>query len=223
MSVYRQLIQLVKENKVFYAGYSLFLSSGLLLLAVVEKEQLFIKMNSWQFATADALAPWLTHLGDGLFAVVFLLLFSLFNYRLALTALLCFASVLLLTQLGKLLIFEDALRPMAYFEAQGKSIRTIDGVQLHSHNSFPSGHAASVFALFSFFALRLTAKKWGIPLLIAAILIAYTRVYIAQHFFGDVLAGSLVGVLTVLSITAALDAYYLRHPAAWHRKGLLVK
>ncbi len=219
----KQLMQLIKQNKVFYLGYGLFLSSGLLIHAWVGKDQLFIYMNSWQLSIVDAIAPWLTHLGDGLFALLFLLVFALFNYRLALTALLCFVAVLLLTQLGKLFIFEDALRPFAYFEAKGQVIRTIAGVKVHAHNSFPSGHSASAFALFSFFALRLRDKKWGLPLLLGAVLIAYTRVYIAQHFFGDVLAGSLVGVLTVLGMTALLDAHYDRHPAAWHQKGLLVK
>jgi len=216
-------VQLLRENKAFYLAYLVFLVTGLLAVAVWGKEPLFLQMNLWHHAYADVVAPWLTHLGDGLFAVGFLLIFLLTNYRLALTALLCFATVLLLTQMGKLLIFEDALRPFAYFETKGIAIRTIDGVKVHSNNSFPSGHAASVFALFSFFALRLRSKKWGLPLLLAALLIAYTRVYIAQHFYGDVLAGSLIGMLTVLTITAALDAFYQRHPAAWHRKGLLLK
>jgi membrane-associated phospholipid phosphatase len=219
----RHVKQLIKQNKVFYTGYGLFISSGLLLLGLVGKDQLFLQMNNWQLTFADALAPWLTHLGDGLFALLFLFVFALFNYRLAFTALLCFVSVLLITQVGKQFIFDDALRPFAYFEAKGQAIRTIAGVKVHAHNSFPSGHSASVFALFSFFALRLNNKQWGLPLLLVAVLIAYTRVHIAQHFFGDVLAGSLVGVLSVLTITAALDAYYERHPAAWHQKGLLVK
>ena len=218
-----QFLQLISANRPFYLAYAAFLMSGLLFLAALGKEPLFLEMNRWQHPIADGVAPWLTHLGDGLFALAFLLVFLLFNYRLALTALLCFAAVLLLTQTGKLLLFEDALRPFAYFQAKGVNIRIIEGVKVHAHNSFPSGHAASVFALFSFFALRLKEKRWGVPLLLAAVLIAYTRVHIAQHFYGDVLAGSLLGILTVLTITAALDAFYLRHPAAWHRKGLLIK
>jgi membrane-associated phospholipid phosphatase len=219
----RHFLQLLGANRSFYLAYAAFLMSGLLVLAVLGKDPLFLKMNRWQHPLADGIAPWLTHLGDGLFALGFLVIFVLFNYRLALTALLCFAGVLVLTQMGKLLLFEDALRPFAYFQAKGVNIRLIDGVKVHAHNSFPSGHAASAFALFSFFALRLKEKGWGLPLLLAAVLIAYTRVHIAQHFYGDVLAGSLVGILTVLAVTAALDAYYLRHPAAWHHKGLLVK
>lgn len=219
----RQFLQLIGANKSFYLAYAAFFMSGLLVLAVLGKEPLFLEMNRWQHPLADVIAPWLTHLGDGLFALGFLGIFVLFNYRLALTALLCFTGVLVLTQMGKLLLFEDALRPFAYFQAKGVNIRLIDGVKVHAHNSFPSGHAASAFALFSFFALRLKEKGWGLPLLLAAVLIAYTRVHIAQHFYGDVLAGSLVGILAVLTITAALDAYYLRHPAAWHSRGLLVK
>ncbi|MDP2189329.1 MAG: phosphatase PAP2 family protein [Sphingobacteriaceae bacterium] len=216
-----QIRQLLRENKSFYTAYLFFLLSGITALLVMGKESLFLQMNLYHHPWADVVAPWLTHLGDGLFALFFLVVFMLFNYRLAVTALICFVSVLFITQFGKLVLFEDALRPFAYFEAQGMTIRTIEGVKIHSNNSFPSGHSASVFALLSFLALRLTKKQWGLPLLLAAVCISYTRVYIAQHFYGDVLAGSFIGIITVLSITAALDNYYSKHPAVWHQKGLL--
>lgn len=221
--MFSHLLRLVKENSFFYTAYLVFLIGGLWGTMNWGKDSLFLYLNNLHHPFADQLGPWLTHLGDGLFAVLFLLIFLMINYRLALTAFVCFAAVLLLTQLGKLVLFEDALRPLAYFEVKGINIRTVDGVKVHAHNSFPSGHSASAFALFSFFALQLRDKKWGLPLLLAAILIAYTRIYIAQHFLEDVLAGSVIGILTVLILTAYLNAYFDKRPANWHRKGLFVK
>lgn len=202
-------------------AYALFLLGGVAWVARVGKEPLFLQMNQWHHPLTDSIFPWLTHLGDGLFALVFLLIFAMRSYRTALTAFWAFLAVLLFTQLGKLVIFDDALRPFAYFEAKGVLIRTIEGVKIHAHNSFPSGHSASAFALFSFIALQTKSKLLGVVWFAAALVVAYTRVYIAQHFFGDVLAGSLVGVVLVLLITAIMDHRYEAKPAAWHQKGLL--
>lgn len=212
---------LLRTNRCFYLGYAVFLILGTLWLALVGKEPLFLQMNAWQHPWLDASFPWLTHLGDGIFALLFLLGFLLYNYRLTLTALVCFVGVLLLTHWGKTVLFPDALRPFAYFQELGQSIRLIEGVQVHSNHSFPSGHSASIFALCTFLALQLPAKKWGLPLLLAALLIAFTRVYLAQHFWGDLLAGSLLGVATVTMGTALLDRWFAAHPASWHQRGLL--
>ncbi len=212
---------LLRSNRSFYLGYLLLLVGGTAWLQWVGKEPLFLQMNAWQHPWLDATFPWLTHLGDGLFGLLFLLAFVLINYRLALTALVCFAAVLLLTQLGKLVLFPDALRPFAYFQELGQSIRLIEGVQVHSNHSFPSGHSAAIFALCAFLALQLPAKKWGLPLLFAALLIAFTRVYLAQHFWGDLLAGSLLGITTVTVCTAGMDRYFAARPARWQERGLL--
>lgn len=219
--MFAKLPTLLRQNRSFYTAYLLFLLIGSVWLALVGKEPLFLQMNQWHHPITDALFPWLTHLGDGLFAVFFLLIFALRSYRIALKAFWAFLAVLFFTQLGKLVIFDDALRPFAYFEAQGVLIRTIEGVKVHAHNSFPSGHSASAFALFSFIALHTKSKSLGIFWFAAALVVAYTRVYIAQHFFGDVLAGSMVGVVLVLLISAGLDQYFDRKPAHWHQKGLL--
>jgi undecaprenyl-diphosphatase len=63
---------------------------------------------------------------------------------------------------------------------------------VHS-SSFPAGHAATAFAgalLLSYIAPR------AAPLLVLlAIAIGYSRVYVGVHYPGDVVAGALVGVL----------------------------
>lgn len=60
--------------------------------------------------------------------------------------------------------------------------------------SFPSGHTASSFACASVLFRKLP-KKYGIPALVLASLIAFSRLYLGVHYPGDVLAGVVSGVL----------------------------
>ena len=62
----------------------------------------------------------------------------------------------------------------------------------HGH-SFPSGHTASAFA--AAFALWLQNRKLGVPALVLAAFIAFTRLYLYVHFPTDILGGVLVGLV----------------------------
>ena len=61
----------------------------------------------------------------------------------------------------------------------------------HGH-SFPSGHTASAFA--AAFALWLQNRKLGVPALVLAAFIAFTRLYLYVHFPADVLGGLVLGI-----------------------------
>lgn len=61
---------------------------------------------------------------------------------------------------------------------------------------FYSGHASSAVALATFlwFILRRKHKTLGFVMIIWAALVAYSRVYLGVHYFGDVLMGSFMGL-----------------------------
>lgn len=61
----------------------------------------------------------------------------------------------------------------------------------HGH-SFPSGHTGASFA--SAFALWRGKSPLGLPALVLAALIAFTRLYLYVHFPTDVLGGLLLGL-----------------------------
>ena len=62
--------------------------------------------------------------------------------------------------------------------------------------SFPSGHTTSSFA--AAVGIFLFNKKWGIPALVLAALIAYSRLYVYVHFPSDILGGIVLGTLCAL-------------------------
>lgn len=69
--------------------------------------------------------------------------------------------------------------------------------------SFPSGHAAFYFALAS--CVFLVNKKWGQYFLIAAVLIGLARVFAGAHWPSDIVAGTVIGVLSVWAVGRLLD------------------
>ena len=61
--------------------------------------------------------------------------------------------------------------------------------------SFPSGHSTNSFAC-AWVIFRMAKKRYGVPALILAILIALSRLYVGVHYPTDVLAGMAIGILS---------------------------
>ena len=73
--------------------------------------------------------------------------------------------------------------------------------------SFPSGHAGSSFAAAMAMFLKLP-RRYGIPALIGAALIAVSRLYVGVHYPTDVLVGTLTGILIAILLNILLDKLY---------------
>ncbi len=84
---------------------------------------------------------------------------------------------------------------------RSRPFHTLDGVQRrvvpHDSFSFPSGHTAAAFIMAGlvgyFFPLL------GIPAYAAASLISFSRIYLGVHYPTDILAGIVLGSLSVLT------------------------
>lgn len=66
-------------------------------------------------------------------------------------------------------------------------------VSLPKDASFPSGHSSASFG--AAVAIFCTNKKWGIPCIVLAALIAVSRLYLTVHFPTDVIAGVILGII----------------------------
>jgi membrane-associated phospholipid phosphatase len=109
----------------------------------------------------------------------------------------------LIVQFLKLVVFRDALRPLAYFKGQAYSWHMVQNLMISEYNSMPSGHTSA--AWFMCFWISLLAQKPILTILITfyAMLVAYSRVYLFQHFPIDTAVGAVIGT------GVSLLVYYL--------------
>ena len=181
-----RVVQLIKENRPFFVPYALVLLILGVLQILYGRTALFTFVNAHYNDQADWFFRYMTYVGDGIFydAIIILLLFVRFRY--ALVALVSFALSGISVQLLKRFVFTDSFRPARFYENSEVSIRIIDGLQMYSNNSFPSGHTTTAFSMFCLLSLISREKKWGYLFFVLAFWTAYSRVYLSQHFVADV-------------------------------------
>jgi len=207
------------EYKSFFYLYVLFLVLLGFVLITYSKEETFWFVNSHFSPGADVFFKGLTTLGDGIFFALITLILALYRYRWALLGLIIFITSAGIAQILKHAFFDEILRPLGYFGSK-VNLHTVEGVTLHVNNSFPSGHTTTAFALAVFLLFVFKLHKNGWIMTIIAILVGYSRVYLAVHFPIDVYFGSLIGVITAVIMFAWLEESLEKK---FGEKGLLAK
>ena len=87
-------------------------------------------------------------------------------------------------------------------------------------DSFPSGHTLTAFATGVLLTYLVKNKRWAFLLIFYGVMVGFSRMYLSEHFFEDVVAGSIMGVvLTILWIWFIENKKFI-HSAGWN-KGLL--
>jgi membrane-associated phospholipid phosphatase len=170
--------------------------AGAIVLLLIEQGDEVLWLNERHHVVANYFFRFITHLGDGLFAVLLCLGLLWVRFRDALLMLLSFGSSAIFTQVLKRLVFSHALRPVAYF-GDTVSLSLVEGVEMHLYNSFPSGHSTTSFAIMATLAYLLARQGWSALLFVLALLASLSRVYLAQHFFEDTYAGAWIAMCFV--------------------------
>ncbi len=204
----------------FFIPYLILISGCLLIKLLYTREDIYFAVNAIHNTTADTLMPYITLLGAGLTIVILSVIIALYNYRKGFLLLTSYAVTSLLAQLIKHLV--NAPRPKLYFTDQLDRIYFVKGVEIFSHNSFPSGHTVTAFSAGVALTYLVKNKYWGAVFFIVAVAIGYSRMYLSEHFFEDVTAGSALGVIvTVVWIYFSETSGFLKGER-WS-KGLLRK
>lgn len=202
------LSSLYKNNRNFFLAFFVFALVSISLLIAYTKADGFYLLNFYHSNSLTWFFIYITYLGDGLFCVAIGILLFLFNKRfLGLMVLASYALSGLIAQVLKYFILEP--RPAVLLKDSSYGY-FIDDVTLHNLHAFPSGHTSSAFALAAVVAFALSNKAWSLLLLLSAILVGYSRIYLAQHFLDDVLAGAIIGVVSAVVCQLLLQKYSRR-------------
>ncbi|XOV93007.1 MAG: phosphatase PAP2 family protein [Bacteroidota bacterium] len=168
-------------------------------------EVLFLNLNRNAFF--DAFFKIWTYMGDGIFVGICMIALVIWRWRLAVVFAVLGLAQFIFAQGLKRLVFSDVPRPVKYFSGLHE-LNLIEGVQHHGSFSFPSGHTITAFAVATFFAIVFRNNKAiSILVLIGAILVGLSRIYLLQHFLRDVLAGSLIGVVIAIGVFLLFQEY----------------
>lgn len=139
------------------------------------------------------LMPIITNFGHYLVWIVICVFLAIFGGEKGRNvALILFIAVILGYLISEFLKY-IVMRPRPYMVLQG-----VHQMVTINNSSFPSGHATEIFI-----GCVILGKKYGymIFLVLLAIIISFSRIYIGVHYPSDVIAGALLGVgisLTVL-------------------------
>lgn len=191
--------QLLKKNRFFLIPYIFVLAICIGLLFSFSKPELHIFSNKLNSPFFDIFFKYITNLGDGAMIAVLTIVLLFIRYRYAII----FLSGSLLTaaiiNFIKRVALGDVFRPSKYFEVyETYQLHFVDGVKLHTLHSFPSGHTGTAFNLFFMLALISPGKGLKLFWFFMAAIVAYSRVYLSQHFLIDITVGSVFGVSVIL-------------------------
>ncbi len=200
------MISSLFKHKWFYLPYLVAIFTGSFFLFIFTKSEIHLWINQYHNDFFDTFFKYITNLGDGIFLPVFLAIMLFVRFRDSILLVVVFLLSGLFVQILKRLFFQDIVRPSKYFEGN-HSIYFVPGVDQLCCNSFPSGHSATAFSIFLVYAM-VTKYNWlkG-TLFVFASLIAFSRVYLSQHFLVDVMAGSFIGVLTVIFCHPLINSF----------------
>lgn len=169
-----------------------------------------------EYIRQDFMTPFwkfITSLGDsGWFWLVLsvLLLIPKKTRKIGITAILAIAIGALITNVT-----------LKNLVARIRPYEVVDGLKLiieRQHDfSFPSGHTCASFAA-ALVYYRMTPGRWGIPAVILASLIAFSRLYVGVHYPTDVLAGLVIGAFAAWAAMRLMN--YLNDKYRKKRKNL---
>jgi membrane-associated phospholipid phosphatase len=195
--------RLLSDNRSFLVPLGLFVLLSIALLVLFTTPEVHLAIDAHHTPAGDLFFRLVTDLGDG-WAVVLLVLILLFvRYRDAILVAAVNIVSALIVQVLKHGPFAANVRPLEYFRGTN-ALHLVPGVTMYSYNSFPSGHAATACA--TCFCLGLmTSNRWTkAALAVTGVTIAFSRVYLSQHFLRDICAGAVIGMLVSLAFALIL-------------------
>lgn len=200
------MIAAPKSKHILFA-IGLFAIAAVFALLVVDKGDVVLALGQHHNPVLDAVFFILTHFGDlpvllpALGLMFYFMPFTRHQKKQVFARLLIVLTVMFIVIIVLKQFVFNFDRPVLYFKKLGQILPEIYGMQLRTNYSFPSGHSATgFFAWYVWFQLMFVNKTARFYWFIPAITVAFSRVYLGQHFLQDIWAGSFIGFLFGVSL-----------------------
>lgn len=210
-----KFLDFIKKIDVLLYLYLFLLIISVLLMLIYTKEELYFAVNRLHAPFADVFFASITHLGSSTGCILITLIVLAVNFRKGFLLSTSYILTFIISQILKNLV--KAPRPHLFFAKKLSGIYLIKGVSMLDTNSFPSGHAVSAFSAALVLTYVARKKWWGVPLLFVAVLVAYSRLYLSEHFLQDVVAGSALGTLFTSCWLFFIDRKKFLHNKFWNQ------
>lgn len=165
-----------------------------------DKLAMHAAINERHYAITDLFFRLVTHLGDGLVPTAMALYFLWRGtWRAFMMVGTSAALSAIVAQTLKRQFFADMDRPFLFVDRM-PGIDLVQGLELHHHFSFPSGHSTAAFATALALVVLFPGQRNAFIGALTACLIGFSRIYLSQHFTVDVVGGALIGSFTALVV-----------------------
>lgn len=205
------MINRLRNTTLFFIPYLSLFTLSVVFFLYRSHGEFVLWLNSLHNPAWDFFFKYWTHTGDAIFFSIVAVALIVFKRRFGLILALAGISVAIISSFFKYVLFAEAQRPILYFKGY-EVLEFVEGVNVLSQYSFPSGHAMAVFALASFVALMLQNNNYSSILFIGATLTSVSRVYLVQHFLIDIMAGSLIGITIGIIFYMSFEKYLNKEP-----------
>ena len=187
---------------------------GVIGILSLDHLSLHLVVNRFHAHWADLLFPYATELANGWVPAILAVLLLWKSWRSFLMMGLSAILSAIVVQSLKHLFFESMDRPAMFFDRM-PGLHVVAGIELHDHFSFPSGHSTVAFSMCAALAVVVGKPLPAAFLAVLAAVLAFTRVYLSQHFTEDAIAGALIG--TAVSI----GVFYMLYRTTWGKRPAL--
>lgn len=185
-------IDFIKNFRQFLYPYFFLLAVCIFLMLVFTKKELYFTVNQVHTVFADVFFTYVTQLGSSRGCIAIAILLILINFRKGFLLASSYILTFIISQTIKHLV--NAPRPHLFFAKKLNGIYLVKGVVMLDKDSFPSGHSVSAFTAAVVLTYFAKGKFTALVVLVLAVLVAYSRLYLSEHFLEDVTTGSAIGV-----------------------------
>ncbi len=202
------MLPIIEKNVFYVRAYLIFFTALFTFILITEQLDATLFFSAHRTMAGDFFFKWTTLLGEA-YPFISLTFYFFFKKQRPTALKMAIVGILVLIPIGILKEFFSYDRPATIIENLGylPSFHFVKDVEiLRGATSFPSGHTAGAFAVWSLLAFQFCRKKTlQLVCLLIAIFVGISRVYLAQHFPQDVLFGSAIGIGTALIIEYLIE------------------